>query len=112
MTIKGICREFGIEGEYIGLEVITAGHINKTYLVSFNKDDKVFKYIVQRINKYVFKKPIEVMDNIIKICNHIKDNMIKNYPTYNYHNYSLEFLKAKDGAYYYIDNNEYYRIYK
>ena len=47
------------------------GHINKTFLVTTKKGDH--RYIVQQINTNVFKKPIEVMENIENVTNNIRE---------------------------------------
>jgi len=46
------------------------GHINKTYMVITNNDEK---YILQKINTTVFKKPREVMSNIELVTNYIRE---------------------------------------
>src|SRR5690554_4446014 len=47
------------------------GHINKTFVVTTKESDD--RYIVQQINTNVFKRPIEVMENIELITKHIRD---------------------------------------
>ncbi len=42
------------------------GHINDTFLVILEK-----RYILQRLNTAVFKKPYEVMENILGVTSHI-----------------------------------------
>ncbi len=44
------------------------GHINATFLVTTREK----KYILQRINKNVFKNPVAVMDNILKVTEYLK----------------------------------------
>lgn len=46
------------------------GHINKTFLVTIKENHE--RFIVQQINTNVFKKPIEVMENIELVTNHIR----------------------------------------
>ena len=70
--IEKICRRFGICGEYSSFELVTNGHINTTYKVYFIRDGEVKDYILQRINTYVFKNPVEVMDNIVGITEYIR----------------------------------------
>ena len=43
------------------------GHINDTFLVVAQK-----KYILQRMNKTVFPRPVELMDNIVGVTGHIR----------------------------------------
>ena len=70
--IEFLCRKFGIEGEYLRYELVTNGHINTTYKVYFFRDNEEKDYILQRINTYVFKNPIEVMNNISSVTEYIR----------------------------------------
>ena len=69
--IVEILRGFNIEGELKNVEVIHNGNINSTIFISVLNKDKTSDFILQKINKYVFKKPDEVMENIIKVTDHI-----------------------------------------
>ena len=62
--IEKICRIFQIRGEYRSCEVLTLGHINTTYKVYFYRDGEIKDYILQRVNTYVFKDPVRVMEMI------------------------------------------------
>ncbi|MBR2384874.1 MAG: aminoglycoside phosphotransferase family protein [Clostridia bacterium] len=70
--IEFLCRKFGIEGEYLRYELVTNGHINTTYKVYFFRDNEEKDYILQRINTYVFKNPVEVMNNISSVTEYIR----------------------------------------
>ena len=94
--MKQIVRKFNIEGKVNNITSLFGGLINKTYLVETDKK----KYLLQRINKYVFNNPIDVMSNISKITQHIKE---KHEPTIN-------IIKSNDKDYC-IVNDEYYRLY-
>lgn len=68
-----VCADFRIEGTYLGHELIQVGNVNKTYRVWVrrpNGDQKAF--LVQNLNTYVFKNPVQVMDNIDKVTEHIR----------------------------------------
>ena len=45
------------------------GHINLTYLVFFGEK----KYILQRINKNVFRDPESLMDNLLRVTSYLKE---------------------------------------
>ena len=62
--------QYGIIGEIKEYNPITNGHINKTYYVLINNTP----YVFQQVNTYVFKKPVNVMNNIMMIDNFIKNN--------------------------------------
>jgi len=64
--------EFGKRA--VKMEPFGNGHINKTYLVLTDNDEK---FILQRINTNVFKKPKEVMRNIELVTNYIREVVAK-----------------------------------
>ncbi len=72
-----LCKAFKINGEFDSIQVINNGHINSTFLVRFLEDEKIKKYVLQKINKNVFKKPEEVMENITSVTKHINDKLKK-----------------------------------
>ena len=66
--LEEICRAFRIEDEYVGHEVIQVGNVNKTYEVKFILPDGMPKsFLLQNVNTYAFRQPIELMDNIDKV---------------------------------------------
>lgn len=77
MTIKEICSHFDIGGEYVGCEENFSGNINNTFKVTFMRDGEIKEYILQKINKNVFKEPEKVMENIVRITDHIREKVIK-----------------------------------
>ena len=77
MTIKDICEHFEIGGKYKGCVEISSGNINSTYRVDFLRDGESKQYILQRINKTVFKEPEKVMDNIVRVTQHIRKNILE-----------------------------------
>ena len=54
-----------------GFQPITAGHINHTYAVYVSGEESP-KYILQKINTDIFKKPDELIANIKGVCAHIR----------------------------------------
>ena len=70
--IKQVCERFGLKGEYRYYKVINSGHINTTYCVYYFRDGEVKDYILQKVNTYLFKNPIEVMENISSVTEFIR----------------------------------------
>ena len=53
------------------------GNVNHTYKVNYIRDDgtgmaKVKSYLVQRVNTYAFQQPVELMQNIDRVTEHIR----------------------------------------
>lgn len=76
--LKLITSKFKFEGEFLGAEPYGHGHIHDTYLVSFRKEDRTKKrYILQRINHYVFKNPDGLMKNIQAVTSHLRGKILQ-----------------------------------
>ena len=71
--LEQVSRLFRIEGTYVGYETIQVGNVNKTYEVKFILPDGTPKsFLVQNVNTYAFRHPVELMDNIDKVTEHIR----------------------------------------
>lgn len=51
------------------------GHINSTFLLVCDDNGNDRRYILQSVNKNVFKKPLEVMQNIEKVTGYLRPNV-------------------------------------
>ena len=67
---KNLMNLYGIVGELKEHKLITNGHINQTYYVLIGDTP----YVFQKVNTYVFKEPVKVMNNIMMIDNFIRNN--------------------------------------
>ena len=106
-----LCKAFKINGDFDSIQVMNNGHINSTFLVKFLEDGKVKKYVLQKINKYVFKKPEEVMENIIGVTKHINNKLkTENKST---ERKTLNFSFSESGKPFVIDEyGDYWRVYE
>lgn len=100
MKIIDVCDEFKINGSIIKINKQANGLINNSYIINTTSGD----YIIQRINKNVFKNPIELMENIEKTIKYLNKN---NKICCN----ELYLIPTKVGNNCLIKNNEYYRCY-
>lgn len=76
--IAEIGAHFAIDGTFVGGEEIESGHINTTYLASYEDNDgEVRRYILQRINENVFPEPLVVMKNIERVTRHINRKVFR-----------------------------------
>lgn len=98
--IEFIADSFNLDGRYVGYKVKNDGHINSTYVISFEDGEGCSKkYTLQKINTYVFKDADKLMSNIVGVTSHIKNKLG------DYERRTLNFLPAKDGKYYVVDPN-------
>ncbi len=69
-----IAKNFKIDGEPIKIEKCESGHINKTYAITYKKNDgENKKYILQYVNTNVFPNLPELMKNIKNITNYMTE---------------------------------------
>jgi len=69
---------FATTGDFISGEELKSGHINTTYRASYRRDDGgIERYILQRINSYVFPNPELVMKNVEKVTRHIRWKVLR-----------------------------------
>ena len=71
--LQQVCKGFCIYDEYVSYDTIQVGNVNKTYRVNFRLQDGSHKsFLLQNVNTYVFKNPVQVMENIDKVTEHIR----------------------------------------
>lgn len=112
MTIQEICSLFNIGGNYKSCKELTTGNINCTYSIRYFRDGQEKNYILQRINKNVFKEPEKVMENIVRVTDYVRTNILeKGLSTKKF--VLRVFLSKTDGRPFVIDNNgDYWRCYR
>ena len=71
--LEQVSRFFRIEGTYVGYETICIGNVNQTYEVKFVLPNGAKKsFLIQNVNTYAFRQPIQLMNNIDKVTEHIR----------------------------------------
>lgn len=76
--IARIGDQFAVSGEFLYGEELRNGHINTTYRACYKTEDgHEERYILQRINDYVFKDPAQVMKNVEKVTRHITWKLLR-----------------------------------
>ncbi len=106
MDAKKIAEAFDFESKIISLSERKSGHINSTFFV--NCEDG--RYVVQRINKQIFKKPDEIMANTVGVTDHIRKKLLASGGDAK--NGTLQFVKSGKNYYYVDDEGEYWRAYR
>ena len=98
-----VCDLFRIEGTYLGHETIQVGNVNKTYEVKFRlPDGKPKSFLVQNVNTYAFRRPVELMENIDKVTEHIRAKKPGQV--------ALHFHHTADRKTYVIDGDNFWRM--
>ena len=72
MSVENIVYSFDIEGSVVDYVPFGNGHINETKLVTVDNGGKKVQYVLQRINKNVFKNPEQLMENYVGVTKFIR----------------------------------------
>ncbi|MBR3934767.1 MAG: aminoglycoside phosphotransferase family protein [Clostridia bacterium] len=101
--IDEIMKAFRIE---LNIAPYGDGHINDTFVA-----DSTPRYILQRVNTSIFKKPDELMENIVSVTEHLRKKIIA--AGGNPDRETLTVINTRDNKpYYTAENGNCYRVYK
>lgn len=95
--LYALAYDFKLNGKIIDIRPFGEGHINSTYLIETSEN----KYILQKINNYVFKNVDVLMNNIQIVTSFIKDKGKE----------TLEIIPTIEDKLFTKYNNDYYRVY-
>lgn len=103
MNMEQAIYAFQINGNPVECASFGHGHINYTLKIVTDTGDQ---YVLQRINKYVFKNPIQLMENAGSVTAFLKERVDDP-------RLALHFLPTKEGTYCHMDEQgEYWRCYE
>ncbi len=68
--MQKIASQFALEGNILEISTLGEGFINDTFLIRTNENSP--NYILQRKNKNIFTDVPAMMDNIVRVCDHLK----------------------------------------
>ena len=103
-------RNFQYEGKVTEIYPYGNGHINDTFLLELQTEAGREKRILQRINKHVFPKPEEVMENIMNVTTYLNKKICENGG--DPWRETLNVVPALDGKVYYQDGEgDFWRSY-
>lgn len=101
--LQKVLEQFKIDNDISKITEMKSGHINTTYLVdTVDSEGNIKSFVVQKVNTYVFKDPVAVMENIDKVTGFIRNN--------NPHG-SLHYHHTVDGKNYIMNNDCFWRLY-
>lgn len=109
--LTDISRQFQIYGDILYAEPCKIGHINETYMATYNQGGTLARYIHQKINQTVFRKPEEVMDNLVRVTSHLRERLLSE-GARDVTRRALTVIPARDGCAFYRDpDGEYWRTF-
>ena len=72
MDIKKLTNVFALDGKPVSWREFGHGHINSTLKVT---TDTGAEYVLQKINKYVFRNPIRLMSNVVAVTKYLRERV-------------------------------------
>ncbi len=107
MELSILINRFNIKGRLVALQPFGNGNINDTYLAIYRNTFTETQVILQKVNKKVFPRPTDIMDNMHEITRHChekleadaiagRDDRVWQMP---------RIIKTKEGAGFTIDDN-------
>lgn len=69
-------KHYLLDGKVESIVPYGSGHINDTYLLTCIREDGIQqRYILQRMNHEIFKKPYELMENVVNVTNFLQEKI-------------------------------------
>ena len=99
-NIADIAKQFQIDGEFLHSDENGDGLINITYIVTYDQEGVKKRYVIQRINDFVFPDPVAVMRNVEAVTQHIAaksdgdDRVLRLFPAKS----GESFVRLEDGG--------------
>lgn len=110
-NINQVLDSFRFKGELVECAPFGSGHINNTYIATFENDGEQSKYIIQCVNTSVFKEIDTLMQNVFSVTSFLRDKIkaANGDPDRE----TLNYIKTNDGSLYCrTDDGDCYRAYK
>ncbi len=109
-NIQNVLKRFAFGGELISCKEFGSGHINKTYIATYEENGVRQRYVVQKVNGNVFKNIDELMENVFAVTSYLRKIIEANGGDPDRE--TLHFIKTKDGKKYYSgEGGDFYRAY-
>ena len=101
-AIQRQAYQFQLDGAPIFCARYGNGHINETYFVL---DSEARSYILQKINKNIFKDPVSLMQNVSAVTSYLRARVTER-------DHAMSLVPAKNGMDWLVDEDgEYWRVY-
>jgi Ser/Thr protein kinase RdoA (MazF antagonist) len=69
---RSAADHFAFYGDLLAVRPYGTGHINGSFVVLTDQAGRRVRYLLQRVNTYVFTEPEALMDNVVRVTEHIR----------------------------------------
>ena len=73
--IRAVSACFSTVGTYDSFSPISDGHINRTYALNYQTPAGRKRYVLQAVNTTVFTKPVELIENISRVTDFLREKI-------------------------------------
>lgn len=109
-TLQDVIKQFDFPGEFKECRPFGNGHINDTYRLEMHTAEGEKRFILQRMNRNVFKDPAKLMENMVGVTSWLKDKIREAHG--DTERETLTVVHTSDGKPYYVDGNgDYWRVF-
>ena len=107
--IRAVSACFSTVGTYDSFSPIFDGHINRTYTLNYQTPAGRKRYVLQAVNTTVFTKPVELIENISRVTDFLREKIRAEGgdPARE----TLRLVEAKDGKLYVENEGGFWRLY-
>ncbi len=107
---REIIDMFCFSGEVVECVPFGSGHINDTYRLTCRRKEETKYFILQKMNRNVFKNPVELMENVKGVTTWLRRKILE--AGGDEERETLNVVETRDGMPYYLDSRgEYWRAY-
>ena len=103
MNINHVLEQFKFKGKLESCDVFGSGHINTTFLATYNEDGKKRNYVIQKVNTSIFPDIDALMNNIFSVTDFLREKIKADGG--NPHRETLHFIRTFDGNKYFKDED-------
>ena len=103
MNINHVLEQFKFKGELESCDIFGSGHINTTFLATYNEDGKKRNYVIQKVNTSIFPDIDALMNNIFSVTDFLREKIKADGG--NPHRETLHFIRTFDGNKYFKDED-------
>jgi len=72
-----VAGRFATEGRLVSLEPQPGGHINDSWMAVWDGPGGRRRFLLQHINRFVFRKPEEVMENLVRLTSQVTAQLVR-----------------------------------